>query len=300
MPELPEVETIVKSLNQQVKNRQIVDLWTDWPKYFKLPKGEKEFRKHVIGKKITGVERRGKNILFQLSDNHLLLVHQKISGHFLVGQFEKNEKKADVPENWLKEKWRPKEKGGPLWDNRNRFLRLIFFLDNGQMLALSDLRRFAKVLCGPKEVILNLPELANLGQDALSLSLKEFTLLFENKKGFLKQALMDQNFIAGIGNIYADEILWLAKIHPKKRVEDLTAAEIKTLYLAMRKILNKALKLQGSSIDDYRLPTGQPGRYHLARYVYQRENQPCFRCQTLIKRIKLGGRSAHFCPKCQK
>ena len=281
MPELPEVQTIVDELKKTVKNRQIVDLWTDWPKY-------RPIRHHVAGKKILDVERRGKNILFSLSDNHLLLVHQKMSGHLLVGKWKS-----------VKGIWVSTIPGPLLEDRNNQYIRLIFFLDNGKMLALSDLRRFAKILCGPKNIILNLPDIKDLGPEALSLSEKVFIELFKKKKGILKSVLMNQNFIAGIGNIYSDEIVWLAKIHPQKRIEKLTLKNLKDLYRAMIKILLKALKLRGTSIDDYRTANGERGRYDLVRYVYQREGKPCQRCGTLIKRIKIGGRSAHFCPKCQ-
>ena len=281
MPELPEVQTIVDELKKTVKNRRIVDLWTDWSKY-------RPIRHHVVGKKIIDIERRGKNILFSLSDNHLLLIHQKMSGHLLVGKWKS-----------VKGIWVSTIPGPLLEDRNNQYIRLIFFLDNGKMLALSDLRRFAKILCGPKNIILNLPDIKDLGPEALSLSEKVFIELFKKKKGILKSVLMNQNFIAGIGNIYSDEIVWLAKIHPQKRIEKLTLKNLKDLYRAMIKILLKALKLRGTSIDDYRTANGERGRYDLVRYVYQREGKLCQRCGTLIKRIKIGGRSAHFCPKCQ-
>ena len=298
MPELPEVETIVQGLNKKARGRKIIDLWHDWPKYFKRAGGEKSFRKHIIGKKILGFERRGKNVLIHLSDDHLLLVHQKMSGHLLVGHWRKNNGK--LGEKWTGQKWIPDPPKGSLVDPMNRFIRLIFFLDKGQMLALSDLRRFAKILCGPRKEILDLPDLTNLGPEPLEINYSGWKKLFENKTGKIKPILMDQSFITGIGNIYADEILWLAKIHPLTKIEKLKEKQIRTLYDSVRKILNKALKLRGSSIDDYRDAEGRIGTYHLTRYAYQREGEPCQRCHTLIKRIKIGGRSTHFCPKCQK
>lgn len=283
MPELPEVETITRGLNRKIKNRKITGLWTDWSKYGNL-------KKHVIGKKIIGVDRRAKNVLIHLSDNHLLLVHQKMSGHLMVGKWKKE-----------KERWIPQPPAGPLTDPMNRFIRLIFFLDNGQMLALSDLRRFAKILCAPKEVIFSLPDLKELGPEPLEpqFTFEKFRKLFKSKKGRIKQVLMDPKFISGIGNIYADEILWFAKIHPLTRVESLKEKSLKTVYRAMKFILKKALKYRGTSIDDYRDAAGRRGRYDRVRYVYQREGEPCRRCGVKIKRIKVGGRSAHFCPKCQ-
>jgi len=291
MPELPEVETIVTGLDKKIKNRKIVNVWTDWPKYFKLPKSESEFKKIVIGKKILNVERRAKNILINLADGNLLLIHQKISGHLLVGKW-----------RLFKGKWESEIPGPLSTDRNNQYLRLIFFLDNGLMLALSDLRRFAKVLAGPKEVILNLPDLKKLGPEPLAkdFTFKKFEQLFKNKKGYLKKILMDQNFISGIGNIYADEILLFAKIHPLTRAENLKTKHLKAIYKAMRFILKKAIRLKGASVDDYRDVEGKRGFYDKVRYVYQRENEPCWRCKTKIKRLKLNGRSAHFCPQCQK
>ncbi|MEK7087052.1 MAG: DNA-formamidopyrimidine glycosylase [Patescibacteria group bacterium] len=295
MPELPEVQTIVDDLKERVIGKRIKNVWTDWPKYFRLPKGETNFKRHIIGKKIIGIERRAKNILFDLSDDHLMLIHQKMSGHLLFGK-------------WAikKGKWESRVPGPLLTDRNNQYIRLIFFLSGGDMLALSDLRRFAKVLCGPREVILNLPELQKLGPEPLApqFTFKKFRALFRPsggaKRGRVKQVLMDPNFISGIGNIYADEILWLAKINPLARVEKMGKSELKAIYEATGKVLRKALKLRGSSIDDYRDALGRRGKYDLTRQVYQREDEPCFRCKTKIKRIKIGGRSAHFCPVCQR
>lgn len=303
MPELPEVETIARGLDKKLKNRRITDLWTDWPKYFRLPKGENLFRKRIIGKKITSVHRRAKNILINLSDQHLLLVHQKMSGHLMVGKWKKAADSRKLPAVWQGQKWIPAAPfASPLWDPMNRFIRLIFFLDKGGMLALSDLRRFAKVLCGRKEIIGNLPDLKDLGPEPLSPSFNflKFRNLFRGRRGRIKQVLMNPQFIAGIGNIYADEILWSAKIHPLRRVEGLKEKELKMIYKNTKIILKKALKLRGTSIDDYRDANGKRGGYDLVRFVYQREDESCLRCDTKIKRLKIGGRSAHFCPSCQR
>lgn len=294
MPELPEVETIVKGLNQRVKNRTIKNVWTDWPKYFG-GQSENQFKKSAIGRKIVKIERRGKNILFFLNSGFILLIHQKISGHLLVGRWRLSDGK-----------WFPQPPKGPLADPINRFIRLIFFLDKGLMLVLSDLRRFAKILIGPAKKILDSPDL-KLGPEPLALNFQKFQEIFMNpstalrtRKGRIKQVLMDQSFISGIGNIYSDEILWLAKINPLTRVEKLGEANLKTLFNAIKRILKKAVKLGGTSADDYRQVTGQPGHYFEVRYAYQKEGEPCQRCRTKIKRIKISGRSAHFCPRCQK
>ncbi|MEK7077014.1 MAG: zinc finger domain-containing protein, partial [Patescibacteria group bacterium] len=179
--------------------------------------------------------------------------------------------------------------------------RFGVLLDGGDMLALSDLRRFAKLICGPKELVLNLPELKKLGPEPLerAFTCEKFLEILDRKTGRVKQILLDQSVISGVGNIYADEILWFSKIHPLRKVELLKDAEKKILYRAIKFILKRGLRYRGTSIDDYRDARGRRGKYDLVRYVYQRESEPCRRCGAKIKRIKIAGRSAHFCPKCQ-
>jgi len=168
-------------------------------------------------------------------------------------------------------------------------------------LALSDLRKFAKVEILTKEELEK--EMEKLGPEPLD---KDFTFekfkerILKKKKGKIKQVLMDQEVIAGIGNIYSDEILWKAKIHPFKRVGKLSEEELKKIYKAMREILPKAIEVGGESISDYRRPSGEKGGFDILRKVYRREGEKCFRCGAKIKRVKLGQRSAHFCPVCQK
>lgn len=299
------MHTTATYLNRLVKNRVIKDLWTDWPKYFRSPKGEKKFRKAVLGRKILSVGRRGKNVLFRLSGGYLMLAHQKMTGHFLVGRWRENAAGKNVEEIWLGQKWIPVERRGPLGDDRNRFIRLIFFLSGGEMLALSDLRRFAKFILGPEKEILGLKELKELGPEPIDpqLSFGKFLALFNGlpgKRVKIKPLLLDQTFLSGVGNIYADESLWRAKIHPLRPAGSLTGRELKNLYGALRTVLKAAIKLKGSSVDDYRIPSGRPGLYQEVHQVYHREGEPCRRCGTKIRRIKIGERSAHFCPHCQK
>lgn len=282
MPELPEVETTVRQLSPKVVGRKIKDIWTDAPK---MIKGK---AKEVLNKKIKKIFRRGKNILIELEGDRMILIHQKLTGHLLFGK-------------WKKEKgeWVPEEKG-PLEEKINRFLHLIFFLDNGKMVALSDLRKFAKVVFGRKEEILNSKDIKSLGPEALEISFEDFKKRIKSSKKEIKKVLMDQTKIAGIGNIYSDEILFSAKVHPKKKASDLSEKELKKIYLSMKKILKKAIELQGESISDYRTPSGEKGKFDKVRKVYRREGEKCSRCGGKIERIKIGGRSAHFCPSCQK
>jgi len=290
MPELPEVQTTVNGLNIKVLKRTFIDVWSDWEKTVKKPKSFNEFKKKVKNKKILKVWRRAKNIIFDLSGEYSLLVHQKMTGHLLVGSW--------VSSNGF---WKPNGKG-PLNDPYNRFLHLIFFLDDNKMIALSDARKFAKVELWKTDDLVNSKDFKKLGPEPLE---KDFTSgklkeILKNKKGKIKQVLMDPEIIAGIGNIYASEILWQSKIHPEKSVASLTEKELKLLYQNIKKVLSLAVKLGGESFSDYRKPDGTKGDFDSERKAYKREGQKCSRCGTKIKRIKVAQRSAFFCPSCQK
>ena len=289
MPELPEVETIVRDLNKAILGRKIEDVWSDFKKMIKKPKDFEQFKKEIKSKKIQKVWRKGKNIIFDLSSGFSLLIHQKLTGHLLLGKWELE-----------KGGWQAKFPGPLVEDPMNRFLHLMFWLDDGRMLALSDLRKFAKVELLDQEELKK--ELSSLGPEPLekSFTFEKFKKTLESKKGKIKQVLMDQTIIAGIGNIYSDETLWEAKIHPFREISKLNEGEIKRIYGAMQKILKKAIEVKGESISDFRRISGEKGGFDPLRKVYRREGQKCSRCGTIIKRIKLAGRSAHFCPNCQK
>ncbi len=295
MPELPEVETTVLDLKKKVLGRTFVDVWSDFKKIVKRPTDFEQFKKEIKGKKIKNLWRRGKNIIFELRETRTpsttyLLIHQKLTGHLLLGKWEKKGSQ-----------WQARVPGPLAEDPMNRFLHLIFWFDNREMLALSDLRKFAKVELLTQEELKK--ELSSLGPEPLE---RDFTLekfkeaLAKKRTGKIKEALMDQKVIAGIGNIYSDEILWQAKIHPFKDVSKLSEDKLKKIYQAMREILPKAVELGGESISDFRRISGERGYFDKERKVYRREGEECRRCGVLIKRVKLGGRSAHYCPKCQK
>lgn len=286
MPELPEVETIIRDLNKKVLHRTFIDVWTDFPKTIRKPEDFEQFKKKIKGKKIQKIWRRGKNIIFNLSEDCSLLIHQKLTGHLLLGKWEFKEGK-----------WIPP--AGPLAEKINAYIHLLFTLDNGQMLTLSDLRKFAKVELWDNEGLKK--ELGSFGPEPLEkdFTFEKFKEIISKKKGKIKQVLMDQTVIAGIGNIYSDEILWESKVNPLKEVSRLSRFDINRIYQAMQKILRKAIKLGGESISDFRRISGERGYFDKERKVYRREGEPCPRCSTKIKRTKLGGRSAHYCPNCQ-
>ncbi len=282
MPELPEVQTTVDFLNKTVRGRKIVAAWYDWKKLKPVEK--------AVGYKIKNVRRVGKNILFYLGDSdRVLLVHQKMTGHILIGKWKVDGKKI-TPISPL-----------ALKERVNDYIHFILTLDNGQMIGLSDLRKFGKVAFGSREEIEKSKELRQLGPDVLAVSFEEFAKRVASRNKTIYQVLMDQTVISGIGNIYASEILFVARIHPFKSARRLSRKELKALWQASRKILKLALKLGGTSIADYRMPSGESGYYQKKRLIYQREGEKCFKgCGGVIKRAKKGGRSAFYCPRCQR
>ncbi len=301
MPELPEVETIVRQLNQKVVGLKVLDAWTDWPKMIKTHT-LKSFISDVRRRKILRAHRRAKYIMMDLSDgpkspkgnrvNKTLIIHQKISGHLLYGK-------------WKLEKGKPVAAiDGPVkTDPFNRFIRFILYLDNGYMLGLSDVRRFAKIYLGDTEKIENINEIGKLGPEPLdkSFTLKKFRELIGKKRGVIKRVLMDPFTIAGIGNIYSDEILWYAGIHPLRRAEKLADKELSAIYKAMRMVLKKAINARGDSQQDYRTLEGKFGNYQNLQKAYQLTGEKCQkRDGGVIKRLVINGRSAHFCPMHQK
>ncbi len=282
MPELPEVETIVNDLKKVLPGLKIQDVWTD-------VKSFKKIKKDVIGKKILKLERKGKNILIWLSHSQVILVHQKMTGHLLYG-------------TWYAQHgtWKSKD-SEPLNDPENRFIHLLFFLSNGKQLALCDMRKFAKVAILSTEKIQR--ELNKLGPDPFdkNFTFEKFKETVRQTHGKTKIVLMDQSLVAGIGNIYSDEILWVAGVHPLKRANKLKEKGLKKIYQAIRPVLKKAIKARGSSYIDYRDAFGREGRYQKMHYAYQQTGKKCKkRDGGIIKKIKINGRSAHFCSVHQK
>lgn len=288
MPELPEVQTTVNGLNRYVRGLAIKDVWTDYYSEFHIGKPNikdkqffKKFRITVVGKKILNAGRRGKNVLIHLSDGQTILVHMKMTGCLLYGTYKRISN-----------------------ESKNKFIHVIFSLSNGKDLALSDLRKFAKVTLIETNELETDSDLKNLGPEPLE---KNFTwqkfqeCLLKKPKGKIKQILLDQSIIAGIGNIYSDEMLWYAGIHPLTIVKKIPPAKIKKMYGAMKKILARSIKIGGDSESDYRNILGEKGNFQNETRAYGHEGENCSKpkCHGIIKRIKLGGRSTHFCPKHQ-
>jgi formamidopyrimidine-DNA glycosylase len=299
MPELPEVTTTVSGLNEVLPKLSIKDVWTDYYLKTKIKRKDtiknKEyfqfFKKEIVGAKIISAERRGKNVLIHLNRGKTILVHMKMTGHFLYGKYDFKEGK-----------WKTTEK--LLSDPFNQFIRLIFTLSNGKHLAFSDMRRFAKVILFETKKRGEVLDLSVLGPEPLdNLSLNTFKKQLSRKSsGEIKTVLMDQTVIAGIGNIYSDEILWEAGVHPERKVKDLKDKEILKMWKGAKKILQKSIKMGGDSMSDYRNIYGEKGKFQNAHKVYRRTKQKCLMpgCKGTIERKIIGGRSSHFCNTHQK
>jgi len=292
MPELPEVQTTSSQLNKVLPGLSVTSVWTDWEK---MLRGESfaAFKKEIIGRKVLRAHRRAKNVLIELDGGKTLLVHMKMTGHLLYGKFKLK-----------KGRWAPDEEG-PLNDPYNRFIHFVFSLSNGKHLAFSDVRKFGKIALLDTALLDTSPHLALLGPEPLQ---RNFTLakfkerLRARPSGRIKQVLMDQTVIAGIGNIYSDEMLFLASIHPEERVSILRDSDFKTLYNAMRRVLLNGIDFGGDSTSDYRNIYGESGAFHERHRAYRRTGKPCVirACKGTILRKKVGGRSAHYCGIHQK
>ena len=289
MPELPEVQTIVSDLNKKIVGYTIADFWSDWPKAIKnMPL--KRFKKEIRDRKILEVRRIGKNIFIDLSGNKTLYIHLKMTGHLLV----KRQKpiKPKVQKNYFD-------------DKVNSYIHHIWKIKKNKNkinLEFSDVRKFAKIVLEDTDRINNLKEINKLGVDAISkeFALKKFNEILDKRKNkSIGLVLMEQELIAGIGNIYRSEILYSAGILPQRKVAALSKNEINKIYKATLIVLKKAIKMRGTSDSDYRDTDGAPGNFQKALRVYRRAGKNCIKCATIIKRMTLGQRSAFYCPKCQ-
>jgi len=309
MPELPEVQTTVNGLRETVVGLTIIGVWSDYNSpYFKGsetikdPSYFKHFKKAVIGKRVTSIERRAKNILINLSGGSTILVHMKMTGHLLFGRYSftaSNEKGS----------WRPLEPES-LKDPFNRHIHFMLTFNNRKNLALSDTRKFAKVtLIETGALALESAQqsvhVKGLGPEPLekSFTFKRFAERLDLRPhAKIKQSLMDQTIIAGIGNIYADESLWRAGIHPLERVENIPQAKSKALFTAIKETLSRGIDFGGDSMSDYRNIHGEKGRFQEQHYAYQRTGEHCRKrgCNGIIRRIMVGQRSAHYCDKHQR
>lgn len=287
MPELPEVQTIIDDLNKKIKGDIVVGFWSDWKKSVRMP--IEKFEKEIKGKKVLSASRIGKNMFINLSGGKTIYIHLKMTGHLLVKAQSVKLKAQNFGKDYFSEKV-------------NQYIHHIFYLKSGRTLEFSDLRKFGKIILADTDKIEDVAEIKSLGVDAMS---KEFTLeklekILDKKKTKIKLLLTDQGKIAGIGNIYASEILYGAGVLPTRPADKISREERKRLFHAIKKTLEKGIKLRGTSDSDYRDTAGAPGRFQEVLKVYRRAGKKCPKCGTIVQRIKLGQRGTFFCPVCQK
>lgn len=292
MPELPEVTTTVLGLRKTAVGKKIAGVWTDWPKMFR-DGNFAGFKRTVAGKKIIGASRRAKHVLIHLSGNLTIIIHMKMTGHLLYGRYKKS------GQGWVA------DEEGPLKDPFNRFIHVVFSLSLGKHLAFSDTRKFGKIALAETDKLAHSPHLAHLGPEPLEKNFDSasFAARFRLKpRGRIKTVLMDQTVISGIGNIYSDEILWRAGVHPEARTGKISPVRLKKLFAAMKRVLSEGIDFGGDSTSDYRNVYGEPGEFQEKHHAYQKKGEKCGRagCGGIIVRKIIGGRSAHFCSKHQK
>jgi len=284
MPELPEVETVVRTLGPLVIGRVLGRAEVLCPKI--LRQTPAAGLAELAGRRVRSVRRRGKMILIDCGDLGLVF-HLKMTGQILVVP-------AEAP--------------------RDKHTHLVIGLHDGvprrrvagadaaaaDELRFHDVRKFGFCRICPSGELASAPEIAALGPEPLEIGLEEFRARLSRRRGRIKSLLLDQAVIAGIGNIYTDEILFGAGIHPLTPVERIRRPRIEALFMEMRAVLERAIDAKGTSISDYVDAQGSPGGFQNLLRVYGREGEPCIRCGTAIRRIVIGGRSSSFCPKCQR
>ncbi|KKP68880.1 MAG: Formamidopyrimidine-DNA glycosylase [Candidatus Moranbacteria bacterium GW2011_GWE1_35_17] len=333
MPELPEVETIIRDLNKKIVGYQVVDFWSEWEKGIKGI-SLKKFQAGIGGRRILRVRRLGKNIFIDLSGGKTMYVHLKMTGHLLL-KSQRNQKNFQFPiSNFQinsKSKIHPHPNSLPSTGERdgngtgkekdyfedrvNQYIRHRWTLKKEKdilLMEFSDLRKFGKIVLVDTDKIGELPEIKKLGIDAMDkkFTLKKFQeILSKKQKSKIGILLMDQYLIAGIGNIYRSEILFEAGVNPERKVGELVNTEIVLIYKQIVETLKKAIKMRGTSDSDYRDTMGKPGSFQKVLKVYNREGEKCLsrqalaknkKCDNIVERIQMGQRSVFICKKCQK
>jgi formamidopyrimidine-DNA glycosylase len=282
MPELPEVETVVRGLRETVLGKVIAEVNTNAPLnsiHVSKSFGSSSFASILKERRILSVARRGKNILIGLTGGMTLWVHLKMTGHFFYVDRVTPVDKHDLVIFDFKSNSKTKQ----------RF-----------HLRFNDPRRFGRLRLFYNDELWQQDGLAALGPEPLELSSDEFVALCKDCHRMIKPALLDQTFIAGLGNIYSDEALYYSRIHPRRITSSLSHRKLVELHGNIQRILEKAIRLMGTSVDSYTGVNGQAGRFQKYLMAYHNEGNPCRFCGAKIVRQKIGSRSTHFCPRCQR
>ncbi|CUB27361.1 Formamidopyrimidine-DNA glycosylase [Bacillus subtilis] len=274
VPELPEVETVRRTLTGLVKGKTIKSVEIRWPNIIKRPAEPEEFARKLAGETIQSIGRRGKFLLFHL-DHYVMVSHLRMEGKYGLHQ-------AEEPDD--------------------KHVHVIFTMTDGTQLRYRDVRKFGTMhLFKPGEEAGELP-LSQLGPEP---DAEEFTSAYLKERlaktnRAVKTALLDQKTVVGLGNIYVDEALFRAGVHPETKANQLTDKTIKTLHAEIKNTLQEAIDAGGSTVRSYINSQGEIGMFQLQHFVYGKKDEPCKKCGTMISKIIVGGRGTHFCANCQK
>ncbi len=286
MPELPEVETVKRGLDRLIVGKTITSVTHDTPKSF--PNSVTEVDQFLINAQILSIQRRAKVLLINLSSHYTLIIHLKMTGQLVYRGDQMFG--AGHPNSSLV---------GVLPD---RSTRVVIEFSDGSKLFFNDQRKFGWVRLHPTVEVPNIPFMLKFGPEPLTdnFSLYDFIHRFaKRKRSSIKAALLDQTVVAGIGNIYADEALFAAKIHPSSHVQIVTQKQFRELYHQMRAVMNLSIEKGGSTDKNYVDAEGKKGSYLTFANVFRREGQPCRVCGTEITKLRVAGRGTHVCPNCQ-
>ena len=281
MPELPEVETIKRALEKAVLGKKITEVSVYNPKVIREP-GPEKFKKGLAGAAIKNILRKAKVLILELSNGKSLVIHLKMTGQLV---YPGNGKQALAA-------------GSPHGEAVGRQARVAFKFSDGKFLDFNDQRLFAELRLMDDWDALKF--IQGLGPEPFDITVEQFRQMLTAKKTKIKPLLMDQTFISGVGNLYAAEALFRARIHPERPAQSLSDKEKELLYQELKETLKEAIRCKGSSVDQYVQLSGQSGDYVKYHKVYDRKGKPCLVCKTPIKRTSLGGRGTYFCPKCQQ
>lgn len=287
MPELPEVETVKRGLSRLVIGKIVSSAESNWPKSF--PNVQADVDLFLIGAKIIGVRRRAKVLIIDLDTKYSLVIHLKMTGQIVYRGGESFA--AGHPNDSM------------IGELPDRSTRVILGFDDGSNLYFNDQRKFGWVRLMPTVEISNLPFMLKVGPEPLT---AEFTAkIFINRvrkraNSTIKATILDQAILAGVGNIYADESLWGAKIYPGNRVRDISDPKLIKLHKEIVYVMTLSIEKGGSTDKNYVDAEGKKGNYLEFARVFRRENLPCPRCGTVIVKTRVAGRGTHYCPKCQK
>jgi formamidopyrimidine-DNA glycosylase len=296
MPELPEVETIRRQLQAQIVGKTIKSAEVLYPKVVH-GLSTAEFVRALTGRKVREIGRQGKLILIRLEGDETLVVHLKMTGRLLIQPplnlpLQKGEKKMASP-----------PLGGGVRGGVSKSTEVIFTMSDGTILRYDDIRRFGYMKLTPTSEEAKLVQKEQLGIDFFdrAFKVKKFSELIHSRHGSqIKPLLMDQSLIAGVGNIYAQEACFAARIHPLRKAGSLKDDELNSLYRALQTIMKKAIVHGGTTADDYRDAYGRRGKFAPHLKVYSREGKPCLRCKTRLIKKSIGGRGTVLCSTCQK